>query len=188
MVLQVKVNAEVRKVNPAKVDVTSIVEQIRDGVKAWVMFLQKRLPTYTDTLRGTLVPAGRIANVIIPRRPRQDFGRKKYIVYGNQKFPTGFEHGDDHAQAELKVSKGANTVSIAFVYTNTLPYFVYNNNNPAPPGFVLPSNPPWRALEEAELQHKIFQGKLQLSIPKLIASWFGFGLGGKTNVTYVRSM
>lgn len=130
-------------------------EQNKAAVKVWLIAVLERIPTFTGTARGTFAPLGRTVNYIVTRvgpagGPFSEASAaraalKKHIVSGGKTFVAGFSAGGNYAHYSLDTQLISNGIVNTFIFTNDLPYVAYNDVNPAPKGYTLPSNPPWRA-------------------------------------------
>lgn len=130
--------------------------QNRQALRVWLKTALLHIPGYTGTARGTFYPVGRLV-----RRTVTKFGpggqsgnpdrakRKKLIYYKGRTYTAGFEAGRDYASATLRTDISGVKITNSFIFTNNLPYVARNEENPPPEGWVMPSNPPWRALEKA---------------------------------------
>lgn len=153
--MNVKGNITITKINVSKFK-TSLKEQVevqnRQAVRAWLKAVLTEVPGYTHTARGTLVPVGRLVKRAIKRVPAtggrgsaRRAKKKKNIWYKDKKFRAGFSYGKNYASASISTKLDGISLRSTFTFTNSLPYVAYNDVNSAPPGFKLPSNPPWGA-------------------------------------------
>lgn len=130
--------------------------QNRQAVREWLKEVVKHIPGYTGTARGTLVPVGRLVNRTVQKfRPGDPLGdperakKKKYIIIGGQKWSAGFNYGSTYATATMGTTLQTNSILNSFIFDNTLPYVARNDISGPPPGFIMPSNPPWRSHDKA---------------------------------------
>jgi hypothetical protein len=144
--------------------------QARQALREWFRVALDNIPQYTGTARGTLTPVGRLV-----RRAVGSLGAikgrakgKKWITYRDRSFRTGPEAGADYADATLDTKLDGLNLTSSFVFTNTLPYVGRNDEKGAPPGFTLPSNPPWNSHDKAAAAWKKYLltvGNKKLLIP-----------------------
>lgn len=132
------------------------VVQNRQAVRDWLKTALLNIPGYTGTARGTFIPVGRLVGRSVKKfRAGDPLGnperakKKKFIRYGGQTYYAGFRSGAQYAQASLTTSRTGMKIINTFRFTNMLPYVARNEASGAPPGFIMPSNPPWKALDKA---------------------------------------
>lgn len=130
----------------------SVKVQNRQAVRAWLKAVLPEVPGYTQTARGTFAPVGRLVNRAVKRIPTlgdpKRAKKKKFAEYNSRKYRTGFTYGSIYANAKVISIVSRSGVRNIFVHTNNLPYVAWNDINNAPPGFKMPSNPPWRFKEK----------------------------------------
>jgi hypothetical protein len=150
------------------------IEENKKAVAQWLKVVLTYIPTYTGTARGTLRPVGRQVKVAVskfgPAGAKGDLRRakkKKKIVYKGKTFTAGFVAGGKHAKATLTSVRKGNEIVNTFEYTNNLGYVIYNEQNTQPPGFKLPSNPPWRYNLKAVTAWKKY---ILIQVPKRLPS------------------
>lgn len=171
MPIRVRVLASVAGLNPqwGKHARKPIEDEIRNAIKAWVNYLATRLPTYTDTIRGTLRPAARVARGVVSSRGNKAPWKKEFIWQGTH-YPLGFMKGQNYANAKLTSQSLGSTFQFTFEYNNWLPYFIWNNLQDPPAWLHLPSNPPWHALEAAAI---VFKLHVETEVPRRLLATLG---------------
>jgi hypothetical protein len=152
--IKVKGQVALFKVNSEKLFAAALkvaVEENKKAVARWLKVVLTYIPTYTGTARGTLKPVARQVKVSLSKfGPAGAKGvlrrakKKKKITYRGKTFTAGFSAGEKYAQAQFSSVRRGNDIVNTFEYTNNLGYVAYNEQNSQPPGFILPSNPPWR--------------------------------------------
>ncbi|MEA2036321.1 MAG: hypothetical protein U9O94_02350 [Nanoarchaeota archaeon] len=139
---------------------TTLVKQCevqnRQAVRAWLKEAVKHIPGYTGLARGTLVPVGRLVDRVVarfgPGGPSGDQNRaakKKKVHYGGRTFTADFQSGKSYAQAAITTKLSGLKITNSFTFTNELPYVARNDISGPPPGFIMPSNPPWQSHDKA---------------------------------------
>lgn len=131
--------------------------QNRQAVRAWLAEVVKHIPGYTGTARGTLVPVGRLVGRIIQKfRAGDPLGdperakKKKFIHIGGRTLSAGFQFGAHYASATMGTYLTGRKIINTFTFDNTLPYVARNDLSGPPPGFIMPSNPPWFSHNKAK--------------------------------------
>ncbi len=128
------------------------IKQNKEAIKVWLGETLKYIPGYTGTARGTLVPVGRTVGKIVsrfgpggPSGNQKRAAQKTHIHERGRKIRAGFKYGKNYAAATLATKRTSSEVRNVFVFTNSLLYIARNDVNGPPPGFIMPSNPPWRS-------------------------------------------
>lgn len=150
--------------------------QNRQALRVWLKEALEHIPGYTGTARGTLVPVGKIVRRAVTKfRPGDPLGnakraaKKKFIHYKGVTYRAGFEYGKDYAQALLNTNVEGLSIRNTFIFTENLPYVIFNESNSAPPGFTMPSNPPWWWSEKAAKKWKEYiltEALRKINVPK----------------------
>jgi hypothetical protein len=140
----------------------------RQAVRVWLRKVLENTPTYTGTARGTYKPLGRILNVAVrPGSIKQRAKQKLFITYRDKKFRTGFAEGANYSEYSMSIAGSDKKITYTFTFTHKLPYILWNEMFSAPPGFTLPSNPPWFALKQAEEAFFEYVFTIPSRLPKL---------------------
>jgi hypothetical protein len=173
--LKVTVNLKGAKIKSEKLinDIKSYSEkQQLIAIKRWLINVLRHTPTYTGTARGTYAPIGRIVGHSV--RMGQIRGniasakRKKYVKWGGVKYPTGFAAGANYSQHRISKRSTKDKLFFYFNFDQRLPYVLWNEMHPTPPGFTLPSNPPWWALKSGNNSYRRYaRGPMTRGFPKI---------------------
>jgi hypothetical protein len=136
--------------------VDKCVLQNKQATRVWLKEALLHIPGYTGTARGTFIPVGRLVGRIVKKfRAGDPLGnadrakKKKFIHYKGSVYYAGFRSGASYAQASLTTGRTGAKIINTFKFTNNLPYVARNEASGPPPGFVMPSQPPWKALDKA---------------------------------------
>jgi hypothetical protein len=134
-----------------------------EAIKVWLKTALSKVPTYTGTARGTFKPVGRIVGKQIRRgqvRGRSDPRKKKSTTWGGITYSTtGPPAGEQYGDASISKRKYRDGITLAFSFSQSLPYALWNEATPGPPGFIYASPHPWHALSAAKEAYEKFLNK-----------------------------
>ena len=157
--------------NPAEISKTAdafLRAQLRQAARAWLRAVLVRVPQYTGTARGTFKPLGQFLHVTIPpgkiyakdrRRLGQHLAKGSKSVQGST-YQIGPSSND---YAEFSFDYGPREYK--FIFTQNLPWAIWNDIYPAPAWITLPSNPPWHAIQAG---NAAFKNYLRVEMPKRV--------------------
>lgn len=134
----------------------TLKRQIRNAAREWLRAVLPRVPVWTGTARGTLLPLSRMLNVrnqIKPIKKKRGFGPNVGSDFGEFAFLDGTngEYG--------------------FAYEINLAYFQENEFSPAPPKYKLTNPTPWHSFLAGD---KAFHAYLDEILPKRLPKLNGF--------------
>lgn len=152
--------------------------QNKQAIRVWLKEALLHIPGYTGTARGTFIPVGRLVKRAVTRfRPGDPLGnaqrarKKKLIHYGGRTWVAGFQAGSQYSLAFMRTKRTGLRITNSFTFMNNLPYVARNDIAGPPPGWTLPSNPPWMAIRKATIK---WQQYVHTEIPKRLKIPRGF--------------
>jgi hypothetical protein len=120
-------------------------EEQRNAIRAWVLAVAVKIPTYTGTALGTIAPVAQAVGIVLSA---SNSTNKKFFKYRGRTYPLGFEQGAKYQTHSITHKVLGNSIEYTFKFNEQLPYVVWNTLQPAPNWLTLKNSTPWFALQD----------------------------------------
>lgn len=124
----------------------SLKREVRNAGAEWVRAVYNKVPVYTGTARGTLVPVGRVVDVTIPISPVA-FKRGRGPTFGESQSSFNFYHAGN---------------VYGFRFDQNLWYYILNDLNVT---FIKSS--PWQSMKAGEEAFNHYMSTVASKLPQL---------------------
>jgi hypothetical protein len=165
MALKVRLESPKANLKAYKAKIKKIMkEENEEAVKKWLKKVLSLTPTYTGTARGTYAPVGKTVGRIVRKgkvKGNAERARRKkhFVTKSGRRYLLGFRAGARYQDHKIRNIVRTNSITAIFVFDQSLPYVLWNEVSPAgsnsddpiPATQVIPSVPPWKALEKAAI-------------------------------------